>query len=158
MPRPHWRIKIPFMHAAIVSAFVGSYAFDLPSAFGQSTPIACQPYVHGELRETLPTFFCLKKEDANAFVQLLEDRRLKRISDKQAKARMSTFQATKECYFVATQHTSVRTVHQGQEPGKICDSFGLGSTKWPSLVEAQLAGDRSTIWVLTNAIVPPVEK
>ena len=64
----------------------------------------------------------------------------------------------KEGFFVVTQHTSIRTLHKGREPGTICSSVGLGSTKWPSLLEARLSGDQSTIWVLTNAIVPPVGK
>ena len=142
----------------LIAATASAVGMDIEIAIAKSTPIACQPYVHGKLRKSLPTFFCLRKEDATAFIELLEDQRLKRISEENAKVRMAEFQSTKECFFVATQHTSIRTLHQGQEPAKICSSFGLGSTKWPSLLEARLSGDQSTIWVLTNAIVPPVEK
>ena len=145
--------KVGLFLAVVAAAMVGAR---IEIAIAESTPIACQPYVHGKLRETLPTFFCLKREDANAFIELMEARRLEKISQKEARIRMAEFQSTKECFFFATQHTSIRTVHQGQEAGKICDSFGMGSTKWPSLIEAELAGDQSTIWVLTNAIVPPV--
>ena len=148
-------IKVGLFLAAVSVAMVGP---SIEIAIAASTPLACQPYVNGKLRETLPTFFCLKREDANALIELMEARRLEKISQQEARIRMAVFQSTTECFFVATQHTSIRTVHQGQETGKICDSFGMGSTKWPSLIEAELVGDQSTIWVLTNAIVPPVEQ
>ena len=141
--------------AAVAAAMVGA---SIEIAIAESTEIDCQPNVYGKLRETPPTFFCLKRKYANAFIELIEARRLEKISQKEALIRMAEFQLTTECFFVATQRTSIRTVHQGQEAGKICDSFGMGSTKWPSLIEAELAGDQSTIWVLTNAIVPPVEQ
>ncbi|MDP7391666.1 MAG: hypothetical protein QGH07_07465 [Alphaproteobacteria bacterium] len=147
--------KAGLFFAADSVAMVG---LSIEIAIAASTPIACQPYVNGKLRETLSTFFCLKREDANALIELMEAPRLEKISQKEARIRMAEFQSTKECFFVATQHTSIRTVHQGQEAGKIYDSFGMDSTKWPSLIEAELAGDQSTIWVLTNAIVPPVEQ
>ena len=142
----------------IVVAATSAAGTDFEIAIAKSTPISCQPYVHGKLRKSVPTFFCLKKEDAKAFIKLLEDQRLKRISEKDATVRSAEFQSTKECFFVVTQHTSIRTLHKGREPGTICSSVGLGSTKWPSLLEARLSGDQSTIWVLTNAIVPPVGK
>lgn len=141
--------------AAVAAAMDGA---SIEIAIAESTEIDCQPNVYGKLRETLPTFFCLKRKYANAFIELMEARRLEKISQKEARIRMAEFQSTTECVFVATQHTSIRTFHQGQEAGKIGDSFGIGSTKWPSLIEAELTGDQSTIWVLTNAIVPPVEQ
>ena len=147
--------KVGLFLAADSVAMVGP---SIEIAIAASTPLACQPYVSGKLRETLPTFFCLKREDANALIELMEARRLEKIFQKEARIRMAEFQSTMECFFVATQHTSIKTVHQGQETVKICDSFGMGSTKWPSLIEAELAGNQSTIWFLTNTIAPPIEQ
>ena len=134
--------KVGLFLAAVSVAMVGP---SIEIAIAASTPIACQPYLNNKLRETLPTFFCLKREDANALIELTEARRLEKILQKEARIRMAVFQSTTECFFVATQHTSIRTVDQGQEAGKICDPFGMGSAKWPSLIEAKLAGDQSTI-------------
>ena len=147
-------IKVGLFLAAVSVAMVGP---SIEIAIAASTPLACQPYENGKLRETLPTFFCLKREDANALIELMDARRLEKIFQKESRIRMVEFQSTKECFFVATQHTSIRTVHQWQEAVKICDSFGMGSTKWPSVIEAELAGNQSTIWVLTNAIAPLIE-
>lgn len=147
--------KVGLFLAAVSVAMVGR---SIEIATAASIPLASQPYVNGRLRETLPTFFCLKREDANALIELMEARRLEKTFQKEARIRMTEFQSTKECFFVATQHMSIRTVHQGQEAVKICDSFGMGSTKWPNLIEAELAGNQSTIWVLVNAIAPPIEQ
>lgn len=151
----HQKFKFRKTWLLLIATAIGA---DIDIAIANSTPIACQPYVHGKLRKPLPTFFCMKKEDASAFIELLKDQRLKRISQKDAALHLAEYQSTKECFFVTTQHTSIRTVHQEKEPGSICNSLGLGSTKWPSLLEARLSGDQSTIWVLTNAMVPPVAK
>ena len=148
-------IKVGLFLAAVSVAMVGP---SIEIAIAASTPLACQPYVKGKLRETLPTFFCLKREDANALIELMKALRLEKIFQKEARIRMAAFQSTNECFFVATQHTSIKTFHQGQEAVKICDSFGMGSTKWPSLIEAELAGNQTTIWVLTNTIAPPIEQ
>ena len=101
--------KVGLFLAAVAAAMVGAR---IEIAIAESTPIACQPYVHGKLREMLPTFFCLKREDANAFIELMEARRLEKISQKKARIRMAEFQSTKECFFVATQHTSPQEQHQ----------------------------------------------
>ena len=81
--------KVGLFLAAVSVAMVGP---SIEIAIAASTPIACQPYVNGKLRETLPTFFCLKREDANALIELMEAHRLEKLSQKEAQIRMAEFQ------------------------------------------------------------------
>ena len=132
----------------------------LPSAplFAQGMPISCKPYVHGELREKLPTFFCPQKADALSYIELMERRRTEELTREEAQKVLAEFQRTRECFYVETSHVSRRTIHQGVGDSKLCEAQGLGATEWPSLIEAELSGDGTTIWVLTNALVPALEK
>ena len=72
-------IKVGLFLAAVSVAMVGP---SIEIAIAASTPLACQPYEKGKLRETLPTFFCLKREDANALIELMDARRLEKIFQK----------------------------------------------------------------------------
>ena len=119
--------------------------------------LSCAPYVHGETKLKVPTFFCTKREDAEAYIDVMERRRLKKITRKEGGQLLAEFQQTRECFHVATSHTSRRTLHQGVGSAAHCKTLGLKATKWPSLIEAKLTGDKSKIWILTNALVPPVE-
>ncbi|MGB0553442.1 MAG: hypothetical protein ACPGQV_12880 [Alphaproteobacteria bacterium] len=126
-------------------------------ASAQYDALTCAPYVHGEAKLKVPTFFCAKREDAEAYIDVMERRRLKKITRKEGGRLLAEFQQTRECFHIATSHTSRRTLHQGVEAAPHCKSLGLKATKWPSLIEAELTGDKSKIWILTNALVPPVE-
>ena len=73
-------IKVGLFLAAVSVAMVGP---SIEIAIAASTPLACQPYENGKLRETLPTFFCLKREDANALIELMDARRFEKIFQKE---------------------------------------------------------------------------
>ena len=126
-------------------------------ALAQFDALTCAPYKHGEIKRNVPTFFCSKKEDAEAYVKIMEKRRSERISVKEAQNSLIKFRANRECFHVATSHISKRTLHQGAGSAPYCNSLGFKATKWPSLIEAELSGDKSRIWILTHAIVPEVE-
>jgi hypothetical protein len=127
------------------------------SASAQFDALTCAPYVHGEAKLKVPTFFCTKREDADAYINVMERRRLKKITREEGGKLLMDFQQTRECFNIVTSHTSRRTLHQSFETAPYCKSLGLEATKWPSLIEAELTGDNSQIWVLTNALVPPIE-
>tara|TARA_E500000331_G_scaffold87521_1_gene83086 strand:- start:105 stop:578 length:474 start_codon:yes stop_codon:yes gene_type:complete len=125
--------------------------------WAQYDALTCAPYVHGEAKLKVPTFFCAKREDAEAYIDVMERRRLKKITRKEGGKLIAEFQRTRECFHIATSHTSRRTLHQGVGAAPHCQTLGLKSTKWPSLIEAELTGDKSKIWILTNALVPPIK-
>ena len=127
------------------------------SAVAQFDALTCAPYKHGEIKRNVPTFFCSKKQDAEAYIDIMEKRRSKKISATEAQDFLIKFRANRECFHVATSHISKRTLHQGAGNASYCGSLGLKATKWPSLIEAELSGDKSRIWILTHAIVPEVE-
>lgn len=126
-------------------------------ALAQFDGLTCAPYVHGKVKLKVPTFFCTKREDANAYIDVMERRRLKKITREEGGKLLVEFQQTRECFHIVTSHTSRRTLHQGGQTAPYCKSLGLEATKWPSLIEAELTGDKSKIWILTNALVPPIE-
>ena len=80
--------KVGFFLAAVPVAMVGP---SIEIAIAASTPLAYQPYVKGKLRETLPTFFCLKREDANALIELMEARRLEKSFKKKRESEWRSF-------------------------------------------------------------------
>lgn len=125
--------------------------------WAQFDVLTCSPYIHGELKKSVPTFFCAKKADAQSYIDIMEKRRLNKISQQESRKALSEFRKSRECFYITTSHISQRTLHQGAEAATYCKAIGFESTKWPSLIEAQLTGDKSLIWILTHAIVPPVE-
>ncbi len=141
-------IKLITIVMILVHAWPASAQFDA---------LTCAPYVHGEVKLKVPTFFCAKREDAEAYIDVMERRRLKKITREEGGKLLAEFQQTRECFHISTSHTSRRTLHQGVEPAPYCKSLGLNATQWPSLIEAELTGDKSKIWILTNALVPSVE-
>ena len=132
--------------------------FSATAAFAEFNALTCAPYKHGEVKRNVPTFFCAKQEDAEAYIDLMQKRRLNKITDKEAHLTLLEFRDTRECFHVATTHMSTRTLHQGEGSASHCDAIDLKATKWPSLIEAVLTGDKSKIWILTHAIVPPIEE
>ncbi len=132
--------------------------FNATGALAEFNALTCAPYKHGEIKQNVPTFFCAKREDAEAYIDLMRKRRLNEISDKEAHRTLLEFRSTRECFHVATTHMSTRTLHQGEGSASYCDAISLKATKWPSLIEAILTGDKSKIWILTHAIVPPAEE
>ena len=106
-------------------------------------------------QKNVPTFFCAKREDAEAYIDLMRKRRLNQISDKQAHRTLLDIRSTRECFLVSTSHMSTRTLHRGEGNASYCNAIDLKATKWPSLIEAVLTGDKSKIWSLTHALVPP---
>ena len=129
--------------------------FNANGALAEFNALTCAPYKHGDIKKNVPTFFCAKREDAEAYIDLMRKRRLNQISDKQAHRTLLDFRSTRECFHVATTHMSTRTLHQGEGSASYCNAIDLKATKWPSLIEAVLTGDKSKIWILTHAIVPP---
>lgn len=129
--------------------------FNADGALAEFNALTCAPYKHGDIKKNVPTFFCAKREDAEAYIDLMRKRRLNQISDNEAHRTLLDFRSTRECFHVATTHISTRTLHQGEGSASYCNSIDLKATKWPSLIEAVLTGDKSKIWILTHAIVPP---
>lgn len=127
-------------------------------AFAQFDEVACKPYKHGELREQTPTMFCEKKADALAYIELMEKRRTEQISLEDGRKALAEFRKTRECIYAFTSHVSRQTLHKASEAAPYCRKAGFDATKWPSLVEAELSEDGTKIWVITHAVVPPVEK
>ncbi len=118
----------------------------------------CRPYVHGKLRENSVTFFCLEEKAARAYLRVFDRRRAKEITREEAERLLLRYRDEYSCLFGPVSHISRRTLVQGSESAPLCRRTGEKATKWPSLVEAELSGDGTPIWVLTNAIVPPPEK
>lgn len=123
----------------------------------QFDALTCAPYIHGEEKKSVPTFFCAKREDAEAYIDLMEKRRLNQITRTEGQKLLKQLSDTRECFHITTSHTSRKTLHQGADFAPHCKELGLKATKWPSLIEAELSGDQSKIWILTHAIVPPVK-
>lgn len=144
-------------HARFTLALLATVFLTAP-VYAQFSALTCAPYVHDELKEKVPTFFCVKKEDAFAYIELMEQNRLGKLSEKESRETLAGFRESKECFYVTTSHTSRRTLHQGTETAPYCKKVNFEATKWPSLIEAELLDDGSLIWILTNALVPPVDK
>ena len=116
--------------------------FNADGALAEYNALTCAPYKHGDIKKNVSTFFCAKRKDAQAYIDLMRKRRLNQISDNEAHRTLADFRST-------------RTLHQGEGSASYCNSIDLKATKWPSLIEAVLTGDKSKIWILTHAIVPP---
>ena len=106
-------------------------------------------------RKNSATFFCTEKKHATDYLDILDGRRLESIDSEEAGRRIAKLRNKSDCYYIAVTHKSRITLRQGTEPSEYCKDLGFGATRWPSLVEAELTGDGATIWVITNAIVPP---
>ena len=137
---------------------IGFISFSAQGAVAQFDALTCSPYEHGKIKRNVPTFFCAKRGDAEAYIALMEKRRLGKISMQEAQTTLVEFRSTRDCFHIATSHISKRTLHQGKGSASYCNTLGLKATKWPSLIEAELSGDKSSIWILTHAIVPKVDK
>jgi hypothetical protein len=150
------RRKIPrAAHTFVVLAGAVCGTLIAGPASTQVSVLNCKPYVHGELRKNSATFFCTEKKHATDYLDILDGRRLESIDSEEAGRRIAKLRNKSDCYYIAVTHKSRITLRQGTEPSEYCKDLGFGATRWPSLVEAELTGDGATIWVITNAIVPP---
>lgn len=132
-----------------------SLAISAGAAFAQFNEDTCKPYRHGEVRSQSPTMFCETREDAQAYIDLIELRRTNKISVEEGRKALAEFRMTRECVYALTSHISRRTLHKATEEAPYCKKLGFPATKWPSLIEAELSGDGAKIWIITYADVPP---
>ena len=83
--------------------------FNADGALAEFNALTCAPYKHGDIKKNVPTFFCAKREDAEAYIDLMWKRRLNQISDNEAHR---TLLDSPTRSFMSP--ISTRTLHQGE--------------------------------------------
>ena len=78
--------------------------FNAPGTLAELNILTCAHYKHGEIKQNVPTFFCAKREDAKAYIDLMRKQRLNQISNLEAHRRLLDFRSTRECFHFATTH------------------------------------------------------
>ncbi|MFC1491159.1 hypothetical protein ACFLQ0_01035 [Nitrospinota bacterium] len=116
-----------------------------------------RPYVHGEIRKSSYTFFCLMETGGRHIVETISRFMAGEISNEEAGEEIRKKVIVYRCNRQHLTHMSTKTLIRGKIPGvEAVDGRLYRITKDSSLVQAQ-AKDGLIIYVVTNAPVPPPE-